>query len=110
MKIERLLLAAALCFSCVGLAHAKSYQITLTEPTMADGTLLPAGQYKVTLDGANAVLVNKNHDKSYTTPVKVESETKKFDQTAVLTHADKGQAYLEAIELGGSHKELQFQQ
>ncbi len=108
MRINQVLLAAALSFACVGLANAKSYQITLSEPTMAGTTVLPAGQYQVTVEGTNAVMVNRNLDKSYTTPVNVESQTQKFGETAVLTHSDKGQSRIEAIELGGSRTELQF--
>ena len=57
---------------------------------MAGSTLLPAGNYTVKLDGANAVLLNVDKDQTYTAPVKVESEAKKFDQTAVMTGTSGG--------------------
>ena len=110
MRVKQSMLAAVLCLSSVGLVQAKSHHITLSEPTMAGSTLLPAGNYKVTLEGTNAVLLNVDKDKTYTAPVKVESEAKKFDQTAVLTSSASGESRIQAIELGGSNEKLQFDQ
>ena len=110
MRVRQSMLAAVLCLSSVGLVHAKSHQIVLSEPTKAGSTMLPAGTYKVTLEGTNAVLVNVDKDKTYTAPVKVESEARKFDQTAVLTSSDGGEPRIQAIEFGGSHEKLQFDQ
>jgi hypothetical protein len=96
------MLAAVLCLSSVGLVHAKSHHIVLSEPTMAGSTMLPAGNYEVKVD------VDK--DKTYTAPVKVESEAKKFDQTVVMTGTSGGESRIQAIELGGSHTKLEFDQ
>ena len=110
MRVKQSMLAAVLCLSSVGLVHARSHQIILSEPTMAGSTMLPAGKYMVKLDGTNAVLLNVDKDKTYTAPVKVESEAKKFDQTAVLTGTSGGESRIQAIEFGGSHTKLQFDQ
>ena len=110
MRVKQSMLAAVLCLSSVGLVQAKSHHITLSEPTMAGETLLPAGNYKVTLDGTNAVLLNVDKDKTYTAPVKVESEAKKFDQTAVMTGTSSGESRIQAIEFGGSRTRLLFDQ
>ena len=110
MRVKQSMLAAVLCLSSVGLVQAKSHHITLSEPTMAGSTMLPAGKYMVKLDGTNAVLLNVDKDKTYTAPVKVESEAKKFDQTAVLTGTSGGESRIQAIEIGGSHTKLQFDQ
>jgi hypothetical protein len=77
---------------------------------MAGSTMLPAGTYKVSLDGTNAVMVDVDKDKTYTAPVKVESDARKFEQTAVLTGTSSGEARIQAIEFGGSHTKLQFDQ
>ena len=110
MRVKQSMLAAVLCLSSVGLVQAKSHHITLSEPTMAGSTMLPAGNYQVKLEGTNAVLLNVDKDKTYTAPVKVESEAKKFDQTAVLTSSASGESRIQAIELGGSNEKLQFDQ
>ena len=110
MRVKQSMLAAVLCLSSVGLVNARSHHIVLSEPTMAGATLLPAGTYEVKLDGNNAVLLNVDKDKTYTAPVKVESEAKKFDQTAVLTNANGGESHIQAIELGGSNEKLKFDQ
>ena len=110
MRVKQSMLAAVLCLSSVGLVQAKSHHITLSEPTMAGSTLLPAGNYKVTLEGTNAVLLNVDKDKTYTAPVKVESEARKYDQTAVLTNSANGESRIQSIEIGGSHEKLQFDQ
>jgi len=109
MRAKQTMLAAVLCLSSVGLVHAKSHHIILSEPTMAGSTMLPAGDYTVKVEGNNAVLTNVDKDKTYTAPVKVESEAKKFDQTAVLTGAAGGESHIQSIEFGGSHERLQFE-
>ncbi|MEO8369990.1 MAG: hypothetical protein ABI806_12385 [Candidatus Solibacter sp.] len=110
MRVKQSMLAAVLCLSSIGLVQAKSHHITLSEPTMAGSTLLPAGNYTVKVEGTNAVLLNMDKDQTYTAPVKVESDAKKFDQTAVLTNSANGESRIQAIEVGGSHERLQFDQ
>ena len=110
MRIKQALLTGVLCLSSVGLVQAKSHEIILSEPTMAGTTLLPPGTYMVKLDGTNAVLKNMDKDKTYTTPVKVASEAKKFEQTAVQTSAAGGESRIQSIEFGGSTTKLQFDQ
>ena len=109
MRAKQTLLAAVLCLSSVGLVNAKSHHIILSEPTMAGSTMLPAGDYTVKVEGNNAVLTNVDKDQTYTAPVKVESEAKKFDQTAVLTNAASGESRIQSIEFGGSHEKLEFE-
>ncbi len=110
MRVKHAMLTAVLCLSSVGLVHAKSHHIVLSEPTMAGNVMLPAGDYKVKLEGTNAVLLNVDKDKTYTAPVKVESEARKFDQTAVMTGTASGESRIQSIEFGGSHTRLQFDQ
>ena len=109
MRAKQTMLAAVLCLSSVGLVNAKSHHIILSEPAMAGSTMLPAGAYTVKVEGNNAVLTNADKDQTYTAPVKVESEAKKFDQTAVLTNAANGESRIQSIELGGSHEKLDFE-
>src|SRR5690348_251391 len=73
MTVRHSMMAAVLCLSSVGLVHAKSHRVILSEPALAGSIQLPAGSYDVKLEGNNAVMKNVDNDKTFTAPVKVES-------------------------------------
>jgi hypothetical protein len=105
---NRLLLVGALALASLSLASAKSYDITLTQAAKAGSAQLAAGQYRLKIDGSNAIFTNLDNNKSVTVPVKVENAAKKFDQTAVDTTDANGTSKVESIELGGSTTKLGF--
>ena len=105
---NRLLLVGALALASLSLASAKSYDITLTQAAKGGSVQLAAGQYRLKVEGSNAVFTNVDNNKSVTVPVKVESAEKKFDQTAIDTKDANGSPTVEAIELGGSTTKLEF--
>lgn len=109
MTVKSILLVGALCLSSVSLVSAKTYDIQLFSPAMAGSVQLPAGDYKLKVDGGNAVLTNANN-KTYTTAVKVETEARKYDQTAVVTDNSNGTSQIKSIEIGGSNTLLEFGQ
>jgi hypothetical protein len=106
--MKKLFLVAALAVCSLSIAAAKSYDILLTSPTMAGSVELKAGEYRLKIDGANAVFTNVESSKSFTTPVKVENADQKFDQTKVQTTKDGNEDRLQEIDLGGSHTKLGF--
>jgi hypothetical protein len=108
MSIKSILMVGALCLSSVSLVSAKSYDIHLSSPAVAGNVQLPAGSYTLKVDGANAVLKDVDSDKTYTAPVKVETEKQKYDETAVITSDISGQTVLKSIQLGGSNTLLEF--
>ena len=108
MTIKSMLLVGVLCLSSLPLANAKSYAIRLTEPSVIGSTQLPAGDYKVKVEGTNAVLTNLDKDKTYTATVKIDTEDRKFDQNAVITDKSNGANHLKSIEVGGSKTRLEF--
>ena len=111
MSIKSMLMVGALCLSSVSLVSAKSaksYDIHLSSPAVAGTVQLPAGSYKLKMDGTNAVLTDVYSEKTYTTPVKVDSEKQKYDETAVVTSDTSGQNVIKSIELGGSNTLLEF--
>jgi hypothetical protein len=108
MKNRSLFMAGALALAGLSLLSAKSYDIIISSATKAGTVQLTPGEYKVKVDGSNAVFTNVDNNKSYTTPVKVKSQEKKFDVTAVDTTKVNGTDQMTAIELGGSASELQF--
>ena len=108
MRFKSLFFAGALALASLSLASTKSYQITLDQSTQAGTVQLAPGEYKVRVDGSNAIFTNLDTGKSITTPVKVETTGKKHDVTAVDTTKATGTTKLQAIELGGSDETLEF--
>ncbi len=55
MTIKSLLLTGALAVGSLSIASAKSYDIVLSNPTKVANVNLKAGEYRVKLEGSNAV-------------------------------------------------------
>jgi hypothetical protein len=102
-----LLLVAALSLCGIAVAGSKSYEVNFTTAAKAGSVELAPGQYKLTVDGSNAVFTD-SHRKQFTAPVKVETTTKKFAYTAVDSSPDGKSERIDAIELGGSATKLEF--
>jgi hypothetical protein len=98
-----MLFVSSLCF-----AGQKSYDVIFSAPATVGGVQLAAGEYKVKVDGANAVFTDAHSFKSVSTAVKVETSTKKFQYTAVDATKDGSVDKVNAIELGGSTTKLEF--
>src|SRR5262245_37535576 len=77
-------LGVVLSLSTLCFAGQKSFTIILDKVTNVGTIKLTPGEYKVKVDGANAVFTNSNY-KSVSTAVKVETADKKFKETAVDT-------------------------
>ncbi|HTX33408.1 MAG TPA: hypothetical protein VME43_00240 [Bryobacteraceae bacterium] len=105
---NRLLVVGALTLASFTLASAKTYDIILTQPSVAGNVQLAAGEYHLKVDGSNAIFTNLDSNKHFTVPVKIENAPKKFDQTAVDTNQSNGSEKVESIELGGSTTKLGF--
>jgi hypothetical protein len=108
MKNRSLVLAGALTLASLSLLSAKTYDITLSSPTKAGTVELKPGEYKLKVQGSNVVFTNVDTSKTYTTPAKLQTQSKKYDVTAVETTKAGDTDKLMAIELGGSPTELQF--
>jgi len=106
--MKKLALVGVLALSCLSIASAKSYEITLAGPTKAGSAQLKAGLYRLKIDGSNAVFTSVDNEKSVTVPVKVESTETKFDQTRVDATKDNGTDVIQDIELGGSKTKVEF--
>jgi len=106
--MRKFLVVAALAVSSLTIVNAKTYEIILSGPTKAGNVELKAGQYKLKVDGANAIFTDINTAKSFTTPVKVQTGEKKFDDTKVQTTKDGNLNKIEEIDLGGSKTKLGF--
>ena len=109
MTKRTLLLLGVLAMSSLSVASAKSYNIAFPSRTVVGKAQLPAGDYTLKVEGANAVFTNVDSNKSVTTPVKIETVDKKFAATSVETTQDGDTQHVTDIELGGSNTKLDFE-
>ncbi len=107
MTKKSLLFLGTLALAAVAFAGPKSYNILLIAPTQAGANQLAAGEYRVQVQGSNAVFTNVENRHSFVAPVTV-ATTQKHEVTAVETKTDAGSARLTSIDLGGSSETLQF--
>ena len=77
---------------------------------MAGNAELKAGQYRLKVDGNQAVFANAENAKSFTALVGIESGDRKFDQTTIQCDKQDGPDNLREIDLGGSTTKLEFGQ
>ena len=106
--MKKFLVVAGLALSSLTVVSAKTYDIVLSNPTKVGSVQLKPGQYKLKVDGANAVFTDATSSKSFTTPVKVENGDKKFDDTRVQSTKDAYGDRINEIDLGGSKTKLGF--
>jgi hypothetical protein len=104
---KSLVLGTVLFLSGLCFAGQKSYDVIFSAPSTVSGVKLAAGEYKVKVDGANAVFTDSK-SKSVTAPVKVDTGTKKYSYTAVDATKDGEVDKVNAIEFGGSTTRLEF--
>jgi len=107
MTKKSLLFIGALALSTVAFAGPKSYEIVIIAPTQAGAAQLAAGEYRLQVEGTNAIFTNIDNNHSFVTSVKIET-TQKHALTAVETTTDAGNAHITSIDLGGSTETLQF--
>jgi hypothetical protein len=109
MNVRSLLIAGAVAISTAALASAKTYQITIEAPAKAGSVDLQPGQYKLKVEGSQAVFTD-SHNQSFTVPATVASADKKFSYTLVETAKQGGMDTIQAIDLGGSKTQLKLEQ
>jgi len=108
MTVKTLLIVGAMGLASIGIASAKSYDIVLTDPTMAGATALHAGQYKLKVEGNQAVFTDVQNSQSFTAPVTVQNGKTKFDDTRVESTRQGDMDHISSIDLGGSSTMLAF--
>src|SRR3984885_1794361 len=105
MNAKSLLIVGALTLASIGVASAKSYDVVLIEPAMAGTTELKPGEYKVKVQGSEAVFTDQN-SKSFSVPVKIENGSKKFGYTSIESTNNGGMDTIKAIDLADSTTRL----
>jgi len=100
----------ALGLASLGIAGARSYDITLSSRAMAGSTELKPGVYKVKVEGSQAVFTDVESSKSWTAPVKIENSGTKFGATTMASETKGDMDHIQEIDLGGSNIRLEFGQ
>ena len=109
MTMNRLTLwIGAAALSTVAFAAPKTYNVSVSAPMKAGSAQLVPGDYKVKVEGSNAVFTDQHTRASVTVPVKVENAPAKFSSTALDTTKQGDTTHITAIELGGSTTKLEF--
>ncbi len=94
---------ASLALAAAASAATGSYKVDLLEPSVINGSTLPAGQYKVEVNEDKATL---SHGKTTAeAPVKVETSDQKFRTTTLLYGAN---SQLQEVRIGGTKTKLVF--
>jgi hypothetical protein len=94
-------------FTVLGLAavaSAKSYSITLYEPSVIGGAELKPGDYKLELKDEKVVI--KKGKQMGEAPVKVETADSKYSSTTVRYRNGDGKYHIQEIHLGGTNMKL----
>src|ERR1051325_35910 len=106
--MKKLFVVGLLSLASLAILSAKTYTITVSNPTKVGSVQLKAGQYKLKVEGSNAIFTDVNNQKSVTTPVKVETSEKKVDSTRVQSTKDGDAERIQEIDLEGSTTKLTF--
>jgi len=106
--MKKFMLVAGLALSSLTVLSAKTYDIVLSNTTKAGALELKPGQYKLKVEGSNAVFTDTSKGKSFTTPVKVETGDQKFNDTRVQSVKEGETEKINEIDLGGSKTKLGF--
>lgn len=112
MTIKSVLLTATLALASMtvaGAKGAKSYDVVIPASSTIANHQLKAGDYKMKLDGGNAVFTEVETGKKFTVPAKVENGAKKFNVTAVGSEKKGDTDQIESIELGGTTTTVAFE-
>jgi hypothetical protein len=108
MSTKSLLFLGVLAFSTLSIANTKSYHVTLHEAAMVGSVALSSGDYRVKVEGSNAIFTGAEAGQSFTVPVKVENAPKKYENTAVESTKQGDSVQIKSIEFGGSDVKLDF--
>jgi hypothetical protein len=87
-----------------GLASAKSYSITLFEPSVIGGSELKPGEYTLELKDEKVVI--KKGKQMGEAAVKVETADSKYSTTSVRYTNGDGRYHIQEIHLGGTNMKL----
>jgi hypothetical protein len=97
---------ALVCTAALAFASAKTYKVTLFQPTVLSGTELKPGNYRLNLENDKVVITDGKQ--SAESAVKIEQTQTKSPSTTVRYSADGGKNRVQEIRLGGTTMKLVF--
>lgn len=98
------LLATVLAMTA--LASAKTYSITLFEPSHVAGTVLSPGDYKIDVNDTKVTI--RSGKTVVETEARMETTSEKFSSTSVRYRNGDGKYRIQEIRLGGTKSKLVF--
>jgi hypothetical protein len=87
-----------------GLASAKSYSLTLFEPSVIGGTELKPGDYTLELKDEKVVI--KKGKQMGEAAIKIETADSKYSTTSVRYSNGDGKYHIQEIHIGGTNMKL----
>ncbi len=109
MTAKSLLIVSALGLTSLAFAGTKSYDIILNSPAKAGNNELKPGEYKLKVEGGQAVFTQDS--KTWSVPVKVvENGSQKFAHTTVESSTLGDMDTIQVIDLAGSTTKIEFGQ
>src|ERR1700685_2935284 len=97
---KSLCLAVLLTFASLVFA-AKSYNLTFNGPTKVAGVELRSGSYSVRVAGDKVIFTDNTSSKAVTVPAKMETGSKKFENTTMESSTKDGKEVVKMIHLAG---------
>lgn len=107
-RIARYFFAAGFVLAGLSFASSVAYEVLLPQPIQAGSLRLSPGQYRVTLDGNDAVFTDVRSARSFRTAVTVEGSPSPYKATRISTRKDAGMERMDAIELAGTGTKIEF--
>lgn len=94
------------CFMVLGLAiaSAKTYTLTLFQPSVLNGTEMKAGEYKLDLNGDKIVI--RGNKQKVEANVQVVTNDQKYSSTSVRYGNGDGKYRIQEIRIGGTNTKL----
>ncbi len=100
-------IVVALLTLALGFASAKTYTLTLYQPSVVAGTELKAGEYRLEVNGTAIKIKRANI--AVESAVRVEQSGEKFGSTSVRYTENGGKMHIREIRLGGTKTMLVLQ-
>jgi hypothetical protein len=94
----------ALAISFAGSASGVTYKFTLLQPSVVKGTALKAGDYRLQVVNDTATITGQKL--TVDVPVKVETNERKYDSTAIRYIEQDGKPNISEIRIGGTKTKL----
>jgi hypothetical protein len=107
-KLASFVLAAGLGLVALCSANAGTYEILLPQSIYAGTVLLAPGQYRVTVDGSNAIFQEVRSERSFHAAVRVEDAGVPYEITRIRTSKNAGVERMDAIEFEGTGTKIEF--